>query len=178
MWQSSWGSTGHLQPHTERIWPLHQNYTIMAETYIISWWRYIIANILVYYKAYCYDIRLIRYHFLLGGYNITNAARCWTYLTSLILGCKIATDIPDNHVSCISNTGTYSVVKSQFQWFSQSFGAFQYFERYGPGFDLEVVEGNRPDCNSEDYIESCISIIAGICITCIYRYGKSYWDIC
>ncbi|XP_034234102.1 histone deacetylase 8-like isoform X2 [Thrips palmi] len=66
-----------------------------------------------------------------GGYNITNAARCWTYLTSLILGCNIATDIPDNH----------------------------FFERYGPGFDLDIAEGNRPDCNSEDDIDNCISII-------------------
>lgn len=66
-----------------------------------------------------------------GGYNVTNAARCWTYLTSFILDCNIPTDIPDN----------------------------LYFERYGPGFDLDVAQGNRPDRNSKDYIDSCIKII-------------------
>lgn len=34
-----------------------------------------------------------------GGYNIPNAARCWTFLTSVILDSQISEDIPDNHVS-------------------------------------------------------------------------------
>uniref|UniRef100_T1JJ77 Histone deacetylase n=1 Tax=Strigamia maritima TaxID=126957 RepID=T1JJ77_STRMM len=37
-----------------------------------------------------------------GGYNVPNAARCWTYLTSLIVGKNISNDIPDNHVDFIS----------------------------------------------------------------------------
>ncbi|XP_026293835.1 histone deacetylase 8-like isoform X2 [Frankliniella occidentalis] len=68
-----------------------------------------------------------------GGYNITNAARCWTYITSLILNCNLSSEIPDNH----------------------------FFEKYGPGFELDIMQGNRPDHNTEQYIESCIKTITG-----------------
>ncbi|KAK3907984.1 Histone deacetylase 8, partial [Frankliniella fusca] len=66
-----------------------------------------------------------------GGYNLPNAARCWTYLTSLILNCNISSEIPDNY----------------------------FFERYGPGFELDIIEGNRSDKNTDLYIERCIETI-------------------
>ena len=34
-----------------------------------------------------------------GGYNLMNAAKCWTYLTSVIVGASISTEIPDHDVS-------------------------------------------------------------------------------
>lgn len=66
-----------------------------------------------------------------GGYNATNAARCWTYLTSLILNSEISSEIPDN----------------------------RFFLKYGPGFELDISPGNRPDCNSTKDIENYIQTI-------------------
>lgn len=34
-----------------------------------------------------------------GGYHIANTARCWTYLTSVIVGKHISSSIPENPVS-------------------------------------------------------------------------------
>jgi len=68
-----------------------------------------------------------------GGYNIANTARCWTYLTSIITGCTIPSDIPDN----------------------------PYLLHYGPGYDLEVTPSNRTNHNSADYINSIVSTIKG-----------------
>ncbi|CAB3987103.1 histone deacetylase 8-like [Paramuricea clavata] len=33
-----------------------------------------------------------------GGYNFPNAARCWTYITAMVLGKKLPEDIPDHEV--------------------------------------------------------------------------------
>ncbi|KAB0342695.1 hypothetical protein FD754_019621, partial [Muntiacus muntjak] len=36
-----------------------------------------------------------------GGYNLANTARCWTYLTGVILGKTLSSEIPDHEVmSC------------------------------------------------------------------------------
>ena len=35
---------------------------------------------------------------LLGGYNVQNAARCWTYLTGLVLNQQLPLDIPEHEV--------------------------------------------------------------------------------
>ncbi|KAG8223576.1 hypothetical protein J437_LFUL003040 [Ladona fulva] len=67
-----------------------------------------------------------------GGYNITNTAKCWTYLTSVILRKKLPTDIPDH----------------------------LYFTRYGPDFDLEIDAGLRRDLNTIPEIENIIKVIA------------------
>lgn len=34
-----------------------------------------------------------------GGYNLANTARCWTYLTGVILGKTLSSEIPDHEVS-------------------------------------------------------------------------------
>lgn len=53
---------------------------------------------------------------------------------------------------------------------------FQYFLRYGPCFELEISEGNRPDCNSKEYIESCISTITGMTqIVRNWSHARSHW---
>ncbi|KAB0398689.1 hypothetical protein E2I00_010113, partial [Balaenoptera physalus] len=31
-----------------------------------------------------------------GGYNLANTARCWTYLTGVILGKTLSSEIPDH----------------------------------------------------------------------------------
>lgn len=36
-----------------------------------------------------------------GGYNLANAARLWTYLTSIILGKPISNEIPEHKVCCV-----------------------------------------------------------------------------
>ncbi|KIK56614.1 hypothetical protein GYMLUDRAFT_46943 [Collybiopsis luxurians FD-317 M1] len=65
-----------------------------------------------------------------GGYNSPNAARAWSYLTSIILGkpIPISTHIPDDP----SHSG---------------------FPLYAPSFILDVPTGNMPDTNSAEYLE-------------------------
>ena len=35
---------------------------------------------------------------ILGGYNVKNAARCWTYLTGVALNQPLSLDIPEHEV--------------------------------------------------------------------------------
>ncbi|KAG6848930.1 hypothetical protein H0H93_012701 [Arthromyces matolae] len=62
-----------------------------------------------------------------GGYNTTNAARAWAYLTSIALGdpLPVDVDIPD-HVG---------------------------LELYGPSFTLDVPKGMMQDQNTESYLQ-------------------------
>lgn len=57
-----------------------------------------------------------------GGYNLVNTAKCWTYLTSVILAREIPSEIPEH----------------------------KYFTLYGPDFDLEITPSHRKDCNTKD----------------------------
>lgn len=41
-------------------------------------------------------------HVLSGGYNLSNTARCWTFLTGLAAGKQLPTEIPDHRVSTCS----------------------------------------------------------------------------
>ncbi|CAE6410239.1 unnamed protein product [Rhizoctonia solani] len=71
-----------------------------------------------------------------GGYNSPNAARAWSYLTSIITGQPLSVndDIPDH-------------------------GAFL---QYAPSFVLDVPAGNMPDENTEQdltEIESSYDIL-------------------
>lgn len=58
-----------------------------------------------------------------GGYNLPVTARCWTYLTSIIVGCQISSSIPDSNVD---------------------------FLCYSPDFELDVIPGNRSDLNTAE----------------------------
>nr|XP_021156430.1 histone deacetylase 8 isoform X1 [Columba livia] len=41
-----------------------------------------------------------------GGYNLANTARCWTYLTGLILGRTLSSEIPDHEVILETTSGS------------------------------------------------------------------------
>lgn len=70
-----------------------------------------------------------------GGYNFTNAARYWTYLTSVIckLDDKLESDIPDN----------------------------KYFLRYGPDYELTIERNNLDDLNTDIEMENIYQTIKG-----------------
>lgn len=68
-----------------------------------------------------------------GGYNYWNTARCWCYLTGILLGLELNSDIPDH----------------------------KFFLNYGPDYDLNITAGNRPDKNSQEYIDQLLKIILG-----------------
>lgn len=75
------------------------------------------------------------YLFILGGYNLTNTARFWTYLTSIICNCdkNLDIDIPDN----------------------------RYFLKYGPDYELSIQRRNVVDLNAEKDLETMFSRIKG-----------------
>lgn len=50
------------------------------------------------------NFHLFSYDNASGGYNTANAARCWTYLTSLIVGSDIPFDIPEHKVCHIMDS--------------------------------------------------------------------------
>ncbi|KXJ23746.1 histone deacetylase 8 [Exaiptasia diaphana] len=61
-----------------------------------------------------------------GGYNLVNTARCWTYLTGLILGKALPNDIPEH----------------------------ENFLSYGPSYQLAVISGPQPDLNTRDDLQN------------------------
>lgn len=70
-----------------------------------------------------------------GGYNFPNAARYWTYLTSIICKTKepLDNDLPDN----------------------------KYFLRYGPGYELTISRKQFDDTNTENEMETTYQLIKG-----------------
>uniref|UniRef100_A0A4W3GS23 Histone deacetylase 8 n=1 Tax=Callorhinchus milii TaxID=7868 RepID=A0A4W3GS23_CALMI len=68
-----------------------------------------------------------------GGYNHANTARCWTYLTAIILGKILPSEIPDH----------------------------EYFIDYGPDYVLEITPSCRTDQNDSQRIEQLLSTIQG-----------------
>lgn len=60
-----------------------------------------------------------------GGYTIRNVSRCWTYETSVALGCEIANELPYN----------------------------DYFEYFGPDFKLHISPSNMTNQNTLEYLE-------------------------
>ncbi|XP_050425897.1 histone deacetylase 8-like isoform X2 [Adelges cooleyi] len=68
-----------------------------------------------------------------GGYNVANVARCWTYLTAVIIGQEdaLSSDIPDH----------------------------EYFLSYGPDFTLDINPGNRKDYNNSMCLTETLNII-------------------
>ncbi|XP_048526785.1 histone deacetylase 8-like isoform X3 [Dendroctonus ponderosae] len=73
---------------------------------------------------------------VLGGYNLPNTARLWTYLTSLIVHQELDTDIPD---SC------------------------EYFAEYAPSYELHIEKGRKSDCNTPTYINMVLDRIQSHC---------------
>ncbi|XP_072126653.1 histone deacetylase 8 isoform X2 [Mobula birostris] len=68
-----------------------------------------------------------------GGYNHANTARCWTYLTAIILGKTLSSEIPDH----------------------------EYFTEYGPDYVLEITQSCRTDQNDPQRIEQLLNTIRG-----------------
>ena len=65
-----------------------------------------------------------------GGYNPANAARFWTFLTGLLVrGEDLPSDIPD---------------------------CDPYFEEYGPSFEIDLLPGQRRNCNSKEDIDDLL----------------------
>jgi histone deacetylase 1/2 len=60
-----------------------------------------------------------------GGYTVRNVARCWAYETSVLLDTKLPSEIPYN----------------------------EYYEYYGPEFQLHITPSNMENLNSRDYLE-------------------------
>uniref|UniRef100_A0A6P8I495 Histone deacetylase n=1 Tax=Actinia tenebrosa TaxID=6105 RepID=A0A6P8I495_ACTTE len=68
-----------------------------------------------------------------GGYDMTNTARCWTYLTSVVLGRLLPNDIPEH----------------------------EHFLAYGPSYQLAVTTGPQPDLNSNEDLKNAIKKALG-----------------
>ncbi|XP_064225057.1 histone deacetylase 8 isoform X3 [Aotus nancymaae] len=86
-----------------------------------------------------------------GGYNLANTARCWTYLTGVILGKTLSSEIPDH----------------------------EFFTAYGPDYVLEITPSCRPDRNEPHRIQQILNYIkekwpAGFGAQCFYlgKWGK------
>lgn len=60
-----------------------------------------------------------------GGYNKRNVARCWTYETSVVLGQELADELPFN----------------------------DYYEYYGPDFQLHIYPSNMANKNTPVYLD-------------------------
>ncbi|KAK3580273.1 hypothetical protein CHS0354_023511 [Potamilus streckersoni] len=60
-----------------------------------------------------------------GGYNHANTARCWTYITGVVLGRKLACEIPDH----------------------------KFLMEYGPDYELQIEVGNMKNHNSNEYLQ-------------------------
>ncbi|CAG7834437.1 unnamed protein product [Allacma fusca] len=68
-----------------------------------------------------------------GGYNQRNSAKCWAYLTSLITGVSISSDIPEH----------------------------DNFLLFGPDFDLGITASPVKSQNTNEYLDSVVSQIKG-----------------
>ncbi|KAL1138657.1 hypothetical protein AAG570_008719 [Ranatra chinensis] len=68
-----------------------------------------------------------------GGYNLPNTAKCWTYITSVIIGCELHNDIPEH----------------------------EYFTNYGPSYELAVSPNNRKDNNEPSDIQRIVDCVKG-----------------
>lgn len=66
-----------------------------------------------------------------GGYNIADTARLWTSITALTLNEQLNNDIPEH----------------------------DYFPYYGPDFTLDTWPGNRPNKNTQSYLDSILDYV-------------------
>uniref|UniRef100_A0A8C4Q6W0 Histone deacetylase 8 n=1 Tax=Eptatretus burgeri TaxID=7764 RepID=A0A8C4Q6W0_EPTBU len=69
-----------------------------------------------------------------GGYHLANTARCWTYLTALVLDQVLASEIPEH----------------------------QFFPEYGPDYVLEVTPGCRSDTNNPAHLDQVLAEIRAV----------------
>ena len=67
-----------------------------------------------------------------GGYNFPNTAKFWAICTGLVAGHKLTNEIPEH----------------------------SHYESYSPDFDLSVTPSNRPDENTDKYIDNLLATIS------------------
>jgi histone deacetylase 1/2 len=60
-----------------------------------------------------------------GGYTVRNVARCWAYETGIVLNTRLPDELPAN----------------------------EYYEYYGPDFNLHIAPSNMENQNSKKYID-------------------------
>ena len=66
-----------------------------------------------------------------GGYKTSSSARCYAYLTSVVIGKQISDEIPEH----------------------------EYFEDYAPDFMLQADAGRQADENTDAYVEQIRKLI-------------------
>ncbi|KAH9947686.1 histone deacetylase [Amylocystis lapponica] len=66
-----------------------------------------------------------------GGYTMRNVSRCWAYETGLAAGVELGPEIPMN----------------------------EYYEYFGPDYELDVKSSNMEDMNSSGYLERVKNIV-------------------
>ncbi|XP_044178345.1 histone deacetylase 8-like isoform X1 [Acropora millepora] len=72
-----------------------------------------------------------------GGYNVKNAAKCWTYLTGLVLNQPLSPDIPEH----------------------------EHFLSYGPDYQLDIPPGRRHDKNTKEDLVNLLNTLSGPLMT-------------
>lgn len=70
-------------------------------------------------------LSVLPHHNAGGGYTVRNVARCWGYETGLLLDQKLPDEIPYN----------------------------EYYEYYGPEFQLHIQPSNMENLNSTQYLD-------------------------
>jgi len=83
-----------------------------------------------------------------GGYTVRNVSRCWTYETGIVLDTKLPDELPYNN----------------------------YYEYYGPDFQLHITPSNMENLNSPKYLEktkqSIFEILRSIPFAPSVQYSK------
>ncbi|XP_021106161.1 histone deacetylase 8 isoform X14 [Heterocephalus glaber] len=88
-----------------------------------------------------------------GGYNLANTARCWTYLTGVILGKTLSSEIPDHEMRKLKHRSVSDLPQIT-----------EFFTAYGPDYVLEITPSCRPDRNEPHRIQQ------------ILNYIKAFWS--
>ncbi|KAM9600786.1 histone deacetylase 8 isoform X10 [Harpia harpyja] len=94
-----------------------------------------------------------------GGYNLANTARCWTYLTGVILGRTLCSEIPDHEVPVGCPPSSLSQPETSLLTLLSS--SLQFFTEYGPDYVLEITPSCRPDRNEPQRIQEILNSIKG-----------------
>ncbi|KAM6056977.1 histone deacetylase 8 isoform 4-T4 [Theristicus caerulescens] len=94
-----------------------------------------------------------------GGYNLANTARCWTYLTGVILGRTLSSEIPDHEVPM--GSPPFSLSQPETSLLTLLSSSLQFFTEYGPDYVLEITPSCRPDRNEPQRIQEILNSIKG-----------------
>ena len=83
-----------------------------------------------------------------GGYTVRNVARCWAYETGIVLGEKIPSGKQFSNVAVV-------VLSSRLLLFDASaeIPYNEFYEYYGPDFNLHITPSNMENLNTQRYLE-------------------------